>query len=226
MASWPRYFYANSRRIMTTKLSIACGALRLLNETQLTQNELTNNTREPARLFNAIWADGGVRACLEAGQWRFAKRSVRLDASPSIEPDADFEGGFPYAFEKPDDFVRLMGMWSDGGMREPLEDYREESGLWVASIETIFVAYVSDDAEFGGDLSLWPENFKKFVHAHFAGEMAGPMTSQGKEMLQLRSMLLRTAVSVDAMADPTKYAPVGSWVSSRRGGRFGHEQGR
>ena len=73
----------------------------------------------------------------------------------------------------------------------PLLDYREENGFWVANLETIFVAYVSDGAEYGFDYSLWPQSFQKFVHAHFASEIAGPLTSNGKELLRLRSMLLR-----------------------------------
>ena len=117
---------------MTTKLTIANGALRLLKETSLTQSELTNNSREPARIFNAIWDDGALDACLEAGQWKFAKRMVMLDATTSIEPDDDF-GGYQYAFTKPDDFIRICGMWADERQITPLSDYREEAGFWVAS---------------------------------------------------------------------------------------------
>ena len=199
-----------------TKLSIFNGALRVLKETPLTQNEVTNNTREPARLLNAVWTDGGVDDCLEAGQWRFAKRAVMLDYTPSVEPDLDY-GGYQHAFEKPDDFVRICGMWTDGWQGQPLTDYREENGYWLADLETIWITYVSNDAAYGLDYSLWPQSFRKFVHAHFASEIAGPLTSQGKETLQLRKMLLREALAIDGMADPTKFLPVGSWVRARGG---------
>lgn len=200
---------------MTTKLSIANGALRLLNERQLTQSELTNNSREPARVFNAIWDDGGVRACLESGQWKFAKRSVMVDASPSVAP----EFGYTYAFDKPTDWVRTIGVWGDGTMDMPLRAYREEAGFWFASLETIYVAYVSDDVTFGLDYSLWPQTFVAFVQAHFAAEMAGPMTDAGKELLTVRKRRLNEALSNDAMADPSKNLPVGSWVRARVSGR-------
>lgn len=199
-----------------TKLSIANGALRLMKEGSLTQSELTNNSREPARLFNAVWDDGGIDSALEAGQWKFAKRMVMIDASPSVEPDPDF-GGYRYAFEKPTDFVRIVGFWSDPDQQCPHMDYREEAGGWVANIETIYVAYVSNDPAFGMDYSLWPRSFLKFLHAHFASEIVGPLTSQGKEILQLRKMLLREALQIDGMADPTRTLPVGGWIRSRFG---------
>lgn len=199
-----------------TKLSIFNGALRLLKESPLTQNEVTNNTREPARLLNAVWSDGGVEDCLEAGQWKFAKRAVLLDYSPSVEPDTDF-GGYEFVFQKPEDFIRTCGIWTDGSQAQSLTDYREENSYWLANLESIYVTYVSDDAAFGFDYSLWPQSFRKFVHAHFAAEIAGPLTSQGKELLQLRKMMLREALSIDGMADPTKFLPTGNWVKSRGG---------
>jgi hypothetical protein len=201
---------------MADKLSIANGCLRLLKGGLLTQSELTNNTREPARIFNSIWDDGGLNACLEAGQWKFAKRTVMLDASPSIEPDF----GYRYGFDKPTDFVRTIGVWSDEMCTDPFESYREEGGYWFGSLETMYVAYVSNDAAFGLDYSLWPQSFVKFAQAHFASEMAGPLTDSGREMLELRRMYLSEALSRDAMADPTKRMPVGSWVRARARGRY------
>lgn len=199
---------------MTSKLLLANGALRLLKERQLTLSELTTNAREPARNFNAIWEDGALDDCLEAGQWKFASRTVRLDASPSVV----VEFGFQYAFEKPGDFVRTIGMWSDDRCTSPLRDCREEGGYWFTNQETIFVTYVSNDAAFGGDMSLWPPGFTKFVQAHIASEIAGPLASEGVEILKLRKMQLTDALSTDAMADPSRSLPVGSWVKARAGG--------
>ena len=206
---------------MTTKLTICNGCLRLLKERSVTQNELTNGTREPARLFNSVWDDGVLNACLEAGQWRFAKRTVMLDASTSIEPSTDF-GGYAFAFEKPTDFVRTIGIWSDANLTTPYIMYREEGGLWVATLETMYVAYVSNDALFGLDYSLWPQTFVEFVQAHFASKIAGPLSDTGVEMAKVRKAYLRTALSLDAMADPTRIIPPGSWVRARLTG--GHRR--
>jgi len=204
---------------VVTKLTIANGALRLLNERSITSAELTGNLREPARLFNAIWDDGGVNAVLEAGQWKFAKRTLMIDSNPSITTDF----GFANVFDKPSDFVRTIGVWGDASMNQPLSTYREEAGLWYSDADPIYVSYVSNDSNFGGDYTLWPQTFLDFVHAHFASKIAGPLSDLGKEMLAARKMFLTDALSKDAMADPTKFMPAGTWTRARGGGGRGRE---
>jgi hypothetical protein len=201
---------------MTTKLSIANGALRILKEGSITQNELDNDRREPARLFNSVWDDGGLDACLRSGEWRFARRTAMLESSPSVEPDF----GLRYAFEKPDDFVRTCGQYADEMLRNPLSDreIREETGFWFCSRDPIYVTYVSNDAAYGLDYSKWPQDFLKFVCAHFASEIAGPLTSEGAEALKLRRHYLTAALSTDGQSDPTRTPPIGSWVRARATG--------
>ena len=206
---------------MTTKLTICNGCLRLLKERSVTQSELTNGTREPARLFNAVWDDGGLDACLEAGQWRFAKRTILIDASPSVEPSTDF-GGYSFAFDIPTDHVRTVGVWSDANLTTPYVYYREEGGFWVATLETMYVSYISNDVLFGLDYSLWPQTFVEFVQAHFATKIAGPLSDLGQEMAKVRKAYLATALSLDSMADPTRIIPPGSWVRARLTG--GHRR--
>lgn len=198
-----------------SKLSIANGALRLLKEAQLTQSELTNNSRESARVFNAVWDDGGVRACLEAGQWRFAKRTILLDYSQSVSPGF----GFTYAFDKPTDWVRTVAMSINESLEPALKNYRDEAGFWFADSETLYLSYISDDALFGGDYSLWPQSFLLYAQAYFACEMEGPLTDKGAELLKLRKMRLEDALHKDAITDPSRSLPVGSWVRARMAGR-------
>jgi hypothetical protein len=194
-----------------SKLTLFNGALALLKERPLAS--LSEN-REPRRALDSAWDRGAVKACLEDGQWKHAARTVMLDASVSITPDF----GYQYGFDKPDDFVRLMGIWSDEMLSQPFSDYREEAGFWYGSLETMYVKYVSDHASYGMDLSLWPQSFVELVEAELAAKVAGPMTDAGKEMLQLRAERLTRALSRDAMVDPTKHPPAGSWVTARRGG--------
>jgi hypothetical protein len=211
--------------VSITKLSLFNGALRYLKDRPLTQSEVTNNSRESARTLNAAWDDGALDACLEAGQWKFAMRSSLIDSSPSVEP----EFGYQFAFNKPDDHVRTAGMYCDEAMTDPLLQVREEGGFWVANQDPIYVRYVSNDAQFGADFSLWPQSFNKFVQAHLASEVAGPLTEHGQEMLKLRKLFLSEALSKDAMADPTKFMPAGSWVRARgrsRGGSWPDGQPR
>lgn len=197
-----------------TKLSLYQGALRLLGERLLAS--LAEN-REPRRILDSVWDGGAMSYCLESGQWKFAARTIQLDFSPSVEPDF----GFTYAFDKPTDHVRTMGIWSDDYMRCPLEAYREESGFWVADLETLYIKYVSDDAAFGADMSKWPQTFVKFFEAHLASEAAMPLTgnrTKMDDMLAIRKAKLSDALSKDAMADPTKELPSGSWVRARSAG--------
>ena len=69
---------------MTSRLQIYNGALLLCEERFL--SSLTED-REPRHLLDHVWNNGGVRYCLEQGQWRFAMRSVSLDYDTSVVPD-------------------------------------------------------------------------------------------------------------------------------------------
>jgi hypothetical protein len=204
---------------MTTQLSLYNGALRLLKERHLTSAEVSGNSREAARVLNAVWDDGAVRACLEAAQWKFATRTAMLEASPSVEPDF----GLEFGFEKPEDLVRVTGVWADDTMRQPYRTYRYEGGIFFASLEVIFVSYVSEDNAYGNDMSLWPESFKQFVHAWLAAQVAGPLTETGEKMLGLCEKLKADAGALDAMSDPSKDLPIGYWANARTGGRFRRE---
>lgn len=205
-----------------SRLSLYNGALRLLGETKLAS--LSEN-RAPRRHLDDAWTEGGaVDYCLEAGQWKFAMRSVQLDASTSIAPAF----GLQYAFDIPADHKRLGGVFSDESMTQPFRDYREEGGYWYASIETLYVRYVSNDSDYGGDLSLWPQRFVLFVQAHLAAEVALAVTGDRTKMddaITLRDKkFLPDALSNDAMQEATKRPPSGAWVSARRGGWMGENR--
>lgn len=202
---------------MTDRLSLYNGALRMLGERRLAS--LSEN-RQPRRDLDEAWAGGAVDYCLEAGQWKFAIRSAAIDYSPSVAPSTDLN--FRYAFDKPADCKRLVGVYSDGTMTQPHRDYREEAGFWLSNQERLFVRFVSNDPMYGNDLSLWPARFVKFVEAHLAAETAlsikGDRASM-EDMLSLRDKkFLPDALSNDAMQDPSKSLPTGSWVQARFGG--------
>lgn len=210
---------------MTTVLSLYNGALRLLKERKLAD---LDEDREPKRLLDDAWEDGPtgdgvVKFCLEMGQWTFATRTVQLDYSPSVEPDF----GYRYAFDQPEDMVDVCGIWSDPYQQQPLLDYKDERKFWYSSLQTIYVSYVSNDEDYGGDMSLWPETFKKCVEARLATEIAGNLT-QGTGLIALADRAWEKAKleaqSGDAMRKPTTFPPEGSWTLSRRG--FGNNRSR
>lgn len=202
---------------MTTKLTLYNGALRMLGEVKL--SVLTEN-RAARRHLDDAWDDGFVDYCLEQGLWNFAIRTIQLTYSPSITPAF----GYSYAFEKPDDFIRTAALCSDERFNTPLLDYRDESGYWLADLDALYVRYVSNDTEFGNDYSLWPQTFVKFVEAELASRVAIDITKDREKLadcLTQRKRLLTDAKAKDAMAEPTRFPPSGSWARARHAGTSG-----
>lgn len=201
---------------MTTKLSIYNGALTLCGEGALLSS-LTED-RPPRYFLDGVWDRGGVDTCLRSGQWKFALRSVMIDYDPSADPAF----GYEFAFSQPDDFIRLAGISSNESFNPPLADYADERHYWHAHQETIYVSYVSNHASYGGDLSLWPADFTRFVEAHFAVEICPQLSNAASRLEKLEKTLEKRkaeALAVDAQAGPSKRFPAGSWMLARTGGR-------
>lgn len=205
---------------MTTKLLIFQGALRMCGERKLAS--LTEN-RQPRHLLDDEWADGAVDYCLGAGQWKFAKRTVEIASSVGVVPPF----GPTKAFEKPSDHIRTTALCSDPYLKVPLLSYTQEQAYWFADVDPIYVSYVSNDASYGGDLSLWPQEFVLFVQAYLAGKIVLTLTQdkeQRKQTLGLERKYLLEAKSSDAMEGATVFPPPGAWVSARAG-RSGRDRG-
>lgn len=200
---------------MTTRLELYNDALLLCGETIL--SALTES-REPRRLLDHVWDSDGVKACLEAGQWRFAMRAAQLDYDPDITP----EFGYQRAFAKPSDWCATSAVCSDEYFKEPLLEYNDENMYWFADLDTIYVRYVSNDTSYGGDLSLWPTRFKDYVAAHFAEKIVFKLTGDAARMdgmVRLTEKRKREAKNHDAMSDSTKFPSRGAWVRARQGRR-------
>lgn len=208
---------------MADKLDLYNGALRLCKDRKLAS--LTEN-REPRRLLDDAWGDGSttgsVRRCLELGQWTFATRTQMLDASPSVQPDF----GYRYAFDQPEDMVDVCGVYQDEYGSTPLLRYTDERHFWYAEITPIYVSFVSCAPQYGADLSLWPQTFADFVEADLANEIVGNLIGADSQRVAASWKDRRlAATSGDAMRKPTKFAPPGSWVLSRRQGRSSSDRG-
>lgn len=205
---------------MTTRLQRYNEALLLLGERNLAS--LTEN-REPRRLLDQVWDTGAVDFCLEQAFWKFATRSVRIDSTPSIEP----EFGYQYVFIKPDDFIRTSSVCSDEYFSIPIDRYSDEAGYWFADIDVLYVKYVSNDTQYGADTALWPGSFSKYFSAYLASEICVRLTQSSTkkaEIDKLMEQLLTKAKSKDAMAGPTVQLPAGSWTRARGGS--GDREGR
>lgn len=200
----------------TSQLSLYNDALLLMRERKIAS--LTENI-EARRILDTAWDGGVVQYCLERGQWTFATRTIKLLYSPSVEPTF----GYPRAFDKPDDFVRTAAICSDEFFREPLLQYSDEADFWFANIDIIYVKYVSNDDEYGWDMGKWPQSFVEFVVATLANRAVGKITQSKEVVDDVRRKFdgfVKEAKSVDAMAKPTAFPPMGTWTRSRLwGGR-------
>ncbi len=199
---------------MATQLSLYNEALRLCGERKLAS--LSEN-REPRRILDSVWDANAINYCLEQGQWNFAMRTAKIESNPSMQPPF----GYQYAFDRPNDLIRISGLCSDEYFNNPLLEYEEEAGYWFADVDEIYIRYVSNDASYGNDYSLYPETYMRYVATYLAVEIVDRLTQNASlydKLYGLMKRRLTDARSKDAMADPTKFLPTGSWVRSRRGG--------
>lgn len=204
---------------MPSKLSLYNGSLRELGEGKLAS--LSEN-REPRRVLDSIWDADALKTCLAAGQWNFATNSIELSYSPSVEPS--LEGDYEYAFDKPDTWVRTVALCTDGQFNSPLLSYQDEGAYWYANLDTIFVRYVDSGTSFGGDYSKWPANFTRYVESWLAARICMALTQNQSKRDNLErdaEVWLTKAKSSDAMDEPTRFLPQGSWTRARHGRQNG-----
>lgn len=198
---------------MASQLSLYNGALRRCGERKLAT--LTDNV--PARYhLDAIWDEDPIQLMLEKYVWKFARRTMEWNYNPAYDPAF----GFQYAFDKPSDYVRLVAISADENFSEPLRQYDPENGYWYADYETIYIRYVSNDSEYGKDYSKWSKLFESMTACHMAYQLAIALNKSGSDLDRLDREMRRyqiEAKNIDAMEDPTKFPPQGSWARSRRG---------
>ncbi len=204
---------------MTDKLSLYNMALGHLEEGSLAS---LSEGVEKRRVLDSNW-DHVVRLCLEQTYWKFAKRTVQIDASSTTEPAF----GFTQAFRIPDDWIRTDEMSSFEQLSPPLIDVRTEAGYWYANVTPLYVSYVSSDKLYGLNIGVWPATFVDYVALEHACKACKRITGKSDLLEGPRGLLMqakaakRDALGKDAQNDPIKFPPQGSWVSSRRGYRVG-----
>lgn len=202
----------------TSRLNLYNGALvNVLGERAL--GSLTEN-RAPRRYLDQAWNNSAVDKLLIAGQWKFARRSVRMDADAGLAP----QFGWQYAFARPQDHIRTLEVCADEMFCVPLEAYQEEDQVFVAVVTPFYLAYVSNDPAYGANLGKWPANFVEYAEFWLASKIIASLTGNKTDKAQLDKDVhkaLAKAQSTDAMEGPTKYPPPGSWINARMRGRMG-----
>ena len=201
---------------MITQLKLYNDALRELGEREIAS--LSEN-REPRRLLDRVWDNDLIDYVLEQGQWNFATRTIQITYNPSVEPSF----GYTRAFDKPTDWIRTTNISTDPYFQIPLVLYSDEAQYWFCDTDEIHVSFVSNDPQYGSDLSLWPSSFAKYVSTYMAGEilvrLSQNKTSEEKLERKIKRRLQK-AISLDSLNQPVTFPPTGQWVSSRsRGSR-------
>lgn len=198
---------------MTTRLLLYNNALMMAGESAIAS---LTEARQPRYLLDNIWDNGGVKACLERGQWKFAIRTIMSDYDSDITP----EFGYQRAHAKPSDWCITSTISADEYFNTPLLQIVDENGYWWTDEDTIYIRYISDDTAWGNDLSLWPSAFGDYVASYFARKLVYVLTSdkdRRREAVRDEREYLKVAKNVDAINDPPKFPPEGSWNRSRRG---------
>jgi hypothetical protein len=200
---------------MTDKLTLYNLALGHLAEGRL--KSLTEN-REPRRVLDDYW-DQEVAYCLERKLWNFAYRAVQIDASNTVTPGF----GFLFAFVIPDDWIRTRSFSAVPTFDPPLIQMKEEAGYWYTNITPVFVQYNSNDPLYGMNLGEWPATFTDYVALRLALRTCKRITGKaelldGPTGLVAQEKRAATVAAANcAMNDPVGFAPMSSWVRSRRG---------
>lgn len=197
---------------MADKLTLYNDALLLCGERFL--SSLTEN-REPRLLLDQAWNSGdGINKWLEEAQWEFAMRTVQLDYDPSITPGFGYNRGF----NKPTDWVITSAVCSDEYFRSPLTRYVDEAGYWFSDLDILFIRYISNDTNYGGNLGLWPGSFQRFVAADLADRIINKLSNSDNEHMRVRKVRgqeLVMAKNKAAMAGPTSFPGRGNWGLAR-----------
>jgi hypothetical protein len=197
------------------QLSLFNGALLRLGERKLAS---LTEAREPQRVLTDIWNDGNgaIQTMLEKGLWHFAMRSQQLTYSPSVTPPF----GYQFAYNKSTDWVRTAAVCMDPFYNQPLTQYDDEAGYLFCNLNTIYVKFVSKDASYGYNMALWPQAFIEYFECYLAMRGAKRITqspakeAEAEKAFKEQGTLAR---SLNAMDEPAKFFPAGSWTTARRG---------
>lgn len=204
---------------MATKLGLFNAALLELGHDALSD---TGEAIEAGRLLNQQYSQV-VEECLSSGSWNFAMETIQADADTGVTPNF----GFAKVFAKPSDWLRTHAVSADENFGLPLLQYYDDMNFWSADYSPIYIRYVSNDTGLGFELNRWTPAFARFVSLELAtrvGMKISQSESKLEEVRKERDRARRIALNQDCMNEPNpKFAPLGSWNSSRSG-RFGNRE--
>jgi hypothetical protein len=207
--------------VTTTKLGLMNAALVQLGTRRLAD---TGEANEAGRELTAVY-DNVLLDCLSEASWNFATETIQVDADTGVTP----EFGYENVFAKPSDWLRTVAVSGDEFFSFPLLDYYDDKNFWSASIDPVYIRYVSGDTGMGLDLSRWTPAFRRYVELELAARVCLKVTQNASlegEVEKKRDKARINAKIQDGMNEPNpKFPPPGSWTMSRWGRNSG-ERGR
>jgi len=162
--------------------------------------------------LDTVYADV-LADCLRDGQWNFALRTTEesSDGTPSVV-------AWSYSVTKPTDLARLVILSENDTLDPALLDYVDEGDHWYTNVNPVYCHYVSSGSNYGGLLTAWPAEYRRFVELTLAERVCTALTGSDNMRERIRRDLRdakRIARSRNAMDRPTKQLPKGTWVKSR-----------
>ena len=191
-------------------------ALLIMGLDEITTN--TDDSNRRTKLDRALDA-GIVSETLEDTGWTFALTSTKIQYDPSVEP----EWGYQRAHGKPVDIHRIVGLFHDEYMSQPLKAYIDEGSYFFNDQDEFFLQYISTD--WLVNPSSWPTFFKRLVAARLAKDAAPSLRGEGADLENAKEVFEdreSSAKSNDAMSSPPRKLANGNWSSALfRGGYRG-----
>jgi hypothetical protein len=200
---------------MASRLDIYNQALLRLGERRLAT--LADN-RPERRSLDAVWADT-LAYMIEAGMWNFASRTEELQASETVVPTF----GYTYAFEKPEDYVRIVAIADNELLGPTLDDFLEEGDYFYAWQEPLYLQYISNDTSYGADPGKWTASFSRAFTLELAYRIApqiGASTELQKHLYEEKDRCLKNAKTKDAVNQSMRRLPAGRLAQARIGMGF------
>lgn len=193
-----------------SQLGIFNGALRWLQERKLAS--LTEK-REPLRYLNDEYQNA-IEYVLYQGYWNFSIRNVQIPNEPTLAPAF----GFEFCFQKPTDWVRTYQIADNEDYNPLIRRLNDNNNYWFTDISPIYVKYVSNDPNFGLNMSLWTPGFIEYLSCYLAFLVAPRIKQDMNFVNNLEKLLKRRkaeALATDAMDLPPQETNYNTWVMSR-----------
>lgn len=202
---------------MATKLEVYNGALVLLGARTLAS--LSDNRAE-RRTLDAVY-DPCLQYMIEAALWHFGSVTDELGASDTVATNF----GYQYAYEKPDDYVRLIKISDNERFFPSLDDYGEEGSFFLCDAQPIYIQYVSNDPVEGtANPGVWSPSFTTaFIDelAYRSCEQIASVPVTTKDWLEKkRKRSMYYAKSKSAVNQMRAQFPTGRLVRARAGTRY------